>query len=278
MNNKQALIPIMNGQYERISAIESQWDIRFREGDMRPRIDYFHDAVRALTSGQASPYEKNSRLSVEYLAYDLSQLRQIQGNPVGRAFRASASSDVLNHTPNALSTAKGSAGPDRATRQELGQLYKDYTVLFAALFAEIADMNFQSRTEEVDAMVTDIGKIEQVLQQLANGEINKNQAVQMLEGIESDPLRQSTIQAVAGQTIRHAEQERMSTQLKQFESQLDAEKGKAEKAHLSYVTSQLAIYEDARDTVKRLAAQGMNLAGKFVENAMRQASGKGRGM
>ena len=31
------------------------------------------------------------------------------------------------------------------------------------------------------------------------------------------------------------------------------------------------------DTVKRLASAGMNIAGKFVENAMAQASGKGRG-
>lgn len=278
MSDKQALIPIMNGQYERISAIEAQWDIRFREGDQRPRIEYFHDAVRALTSGEVSPYDKNTRLSVEYLAYDLSQLRQIQGNPVGRAHRASSSDEMMKHTPNALSTSKPGGGPDRVVRQELGQLYKDYTVLFAALFAEIADMNFQSRSEEVDAMVTDISVIEQVLEQLANGQIDKRQAMTMLEQVESDTLRQSTLQAVAGQTIRHAEQERMTAQLRHYENQLENEKQQADKAHLSYVTSQLAVYEEARDTVKRLAAQGMNLAGKFVENAINQSAGRGRGM
>lgn len=127
-------------------------------------------------------------------------------------------------------------------------------------------------------MVTDISVIEQVLEQLANGQIDKRQAMTMLEQVESDTLRQSTLQAVAGQTIRHAEQERMTAQLRHYENQLENEKQQADKAHLSYVTSQLAVYEEARDTVKRLAAQGMNLAGKFVENAINQSAGRGRGM
>jgi hypothetical protein len=276
MSSKQALIPIMTGQYERISAIESEWEIRFKEGDMRPRIDYFHDAVRALTSGEASPYEKNSRLSVEYLAYDLSQLRQVQGNPIGRIHRGNRPIDPGSLTVSGQAAAPSS--PDSSTRRELAQLYKDYTVLFAALFAEIADMNFQARAEQVDQAVQDIALVEQILQQLANGQIRNDQAVAMLEQVEQDNLRKRMQQAVAQGTIRRSEQEQISSQLKQFENQLENEKKQADKAHTSYLTGQLAVYEEARDTVKRLAAQGMNLAGKFVEAAMTQAAGKGRGM
>ncbi|MFO0109587.1 MAG: hypothetical protein ACK52W_03515, partial [Alphaproteobacteria bacterium] len=79
---QDAILTLMQGKYEHILPIEAEWGIRFEEGDMRPRIEHFHDAVRALTSG-ADIFDKASRLSVEHLAYDLSQLRQIQSRPVG---------------------------------------------------------------------------------------------------------------------------------------------------------------------------------------------------
>jgi hypothetical protein len=66
-----AIVELMSGKYAQILTIETEWHIRLHEGDMRPRVEHFHDAVRALTSGSASIYEKNSRLSVEHLAYDI---------------------------------------------------------------------------------------------------------------------------------------------------------------------------------------------------------------
>ena len=64
--------------------------------------------------------------------------------------------------------------------------------------------------------------------------------------------------------------------LGQIEHGLNKEKKQVEQSHLSYATGQLAVYEESKDTVKRLASQGLNLAGKFLDNAM-QAAGKGQG-
>ena len=275
--SKQALVPIMNGQYEQIARLEEEWGIRFREGDLRARIDYFHDAVRALTSGEADIYARDSRLSVEYLAYDIACLREIQVNPVGRmhiAMEKSVSTEVVS---TEMGASNKRSGPPRHVKAELKELYKDYTVLFAALFAEVADVNFKARSEDVDSAVEDIGLAEKVLQQLANGDINKEQATILLDQIEQDELREKLQQTIATQTILHAQAEQIMAQLNGAEGQLDAEKEKIDKAHLSYVTSQLAVYEESKETIKRLAAQGMNLAGKFVENALSQSKGTGRG-
>lgn len=271
---KQSLIPILTNQYQRLYEIEAHWDIRLHEGDQRPRIDYFHDAVRALSSGEADLYAKNSRLSVEHLAYDIAQLRQAQAHPAGTLNRRNRQSP---HTDLVKPGEQGSyaRGLDRAARAEIAQLYKDYAVLFSALFAEIADMNFQSRQDEIDAAVEDLALVEQVLRQLAEGQITAQQADQMLEQVEQDGLRAKMQQAVSAQTIRHIQAEQIIAGLRRSESRLEAERQAINQAHMTYVTSQLAVYEESKDTVKRLAAQGLNLAGKFVENALGQSAGRG---
>ena len=277
-SGKAALIPIMSGQYEQITAIETRYGIRFKEGDMRARIDYFHDALRALTSGEADIYSPHSRLSVEHLAYDLAQLRQIQAKPLMVGIidpkRAAASRGELvpEHQAGSMNV-----GPDRATRQELAQLYKDYTVLFAALFAEVADMNYQSRNEEMDTAVEDIGLVEQVMDQLKKGIITQEQAQAAIAAVENDQLR-AQMQKLLAQKLGAKEQNTVKEKLDAVESQIADDKKRIDAAHLNYATGQLAVYEDSKDTVKRLAAQGMNLAGKFVENAISKGAGKGQGM
>ena len=275
--SKQALIPIMNGQMEQIAAIEQQWGIRFAEGDHRPRIEHFHDAVRALTSGTQDPYGKHSRLSVEHLAYDLGQLRQIQSNPIGgysRAKELSPGADVA--VTNDINSLKPS-GPNRQVRSELAQYYKDYTVLFVALFAEIADINFQARGEEVDNMIADIALVEEIVTKLANGAMSPAEANIKCDQIESENLRNKILQLINHSDVRQAEVDKVMLELKMVEDKLNAEKQIVDQAHLNYVTGQLAVYEEAKDTVKRLAAQGMNIAGQHVEAAMQQAAGRGQG-
>ncbi len=270
MSSADAILSILQQQYQQIAAIETAWHIQFSEGDMRPRIEYFHDAVRAYTAG-GERFTKGTRLSVEHLAYDVAQLRQVPARPVTR----------VNSNPHpAVATqddvARG-GGPDRATRQELIQLYKDYTVLFVALLAPVAEDNFHVRSEEIDGSVEDIALIEQVLKNLASGKMTQQQAEATLERVEQDSLRENILKAVRGKKIKRPEADALLDRLNEVEGKLEQEKQTIEKAHLSYVTGQLAIYEDAKETVKRLAGQGLNLAGKFVENAMSQAAGKGRG-
>lgn len=270
MSSPDAILSILQTQYQQIVQIETAWNIQFSAGDMRPRVEHFHDAVRAYTAGE-DRFAKGTRLSVEHLAYDIAKLREVQARPVTR----------VNANPHpAVATqadvARG-GGPDRATRQELVQLYKDYTVLFVALFAPVAEDNFQVRSDEIDSSVEDMALIEQTLKQLANGAITPQQAEAQLEQVEQDTLRENILKAVRGKKIKRAEADALLDRLSGVESKLEQEKTGMEKAHLNYVTGQLAIYEDAKDTVKRLASQGLNLAGKFVENAMSQATGKGKG-
>ncbi len=269
----------MNGQYEQIVAIEAQWGIRFKEGDMRPRIEYFHDAVRTLTSGAEQMYERHGRLSVEHLAYDLSQLRQITSKPIGvgiisKQTEKSPHTDVMvpDNNPRPYRDR-----PDRAVRQQLSQLYKDYTVLFAALFAEVADYNFQTRQDEMDTTVEDMTLVEDILEKLINGDITPEQAQANLDQIENDSLREELQNAINQRKLAHRDKEIIMDRLAQVEQQIEKEKQTVDQAHLHFVTGQLAVYEDAKETVKRLAGQGLNLAGKFVETALGQAAGRGMG-
>ncbi len=273
-----AIIELMHGKYQAILTLESEWNIRLHEGDMRARIEHFHDAVRALTSGSASLYEKHSRLSVEQLAYDIGALRTVPERPVGSINRT---------TDKSLSTAlvkQGEAGasyaklPPAGVRAEIVALYRDYTVFFAALFAEVADKNYHTRVSTIDATVADIGLIESLIDQLISGQITPEHASQELMHVEHDALRERLQALLAQKKLSAREKHEALALLKTAEAGMAKEKQTIETAHLHYATGQLAIYENAKETVKRLASSGLNLAGKFVENAMRAAQrGQGRG-
>lgn len=271
-----AIVELMHGKYQQILSLEAEWGIRLMEGDMRPRVEHFHDAVRALTSGAADIYAKRSRLSVEALAYDLALLRQIPERPVGAINRTTDKSASTALVKQGQAGASFSKLPPQGVRSEIAQLYRDYTVFFAALFAEVADRNFQSRCDEIDSNVADLGLIEQVLEQLIAGKMTNAQAMQEMMHVERDDLRERLQNMLASKSLSAREKQEARAMLAQIEKGLAGEKKGVEQAHLSYATGQLAVYEEAKDTVKRLAAQGLNLAGKFLDNAM-QAAGKGRG-
>ena len=40
---------------------------------------------------------------------------------------------------------------------------------------------------------------------------------------------------------------------------------------MNYALAQLGIFEGSKDLLKKMASQGMNLVGKFVENAMAES-------
>ncbi len=270
----EALISIMDRQYREIREVEAEHSIMGREGDFRPRIEYYHDAVRALTSETDDHYSKDSRLSVERLAYDLSMLRHICAKPLtaGRS-----QGHYSPHTEVAQGGQSASKGMPREVKQQLGQRYKDYTVLFAAIFAEKADKNSNSRIEEANNTIEDCHTMEELLTELARGEVELAEVAAMAQHVEDDSLRQ----AINALLQRKEAQKEILTQaaarLKQTAQSLDQEIQAMDKAAMTYATSQLAVYEESKDTVKRLAAQGLNIAGKFVENAMAQAQSQERG-
>ena len=277
---KDALVQLMHQHYETILPIEAEWQIRFAEGDMRPRIEHFHDAVRAYTSGSADLYEKNSRLSVEHLAYDLGCLRHIQDKPVGTMHAANAAVDASGQAvvKHGQGPAAGKIPPARL-RAELAAHYKNYTVFFAALFAEQADMNFKTRQEMMDNTIGDLGMIQEMMNQLAAGDLNAQEAMQESYHIEHDALRERVQQMLAsGGTINLNDKQQVEGMLGSIEAGLQQEQATLDQAHTNYVTGQLMVYEQSKDTIKKLIASGLNLAGKFLENAMSAAQGQGRGM
>lgn len=273
-----AIIELMHGKYGQLLAIESEWGIRLHEGDWRPRIEHFHDAVRALTSGSDDMYAKNSRLSVENLAYDLGQLRHIQEKPIGlinKVTEKSAGTQVVKQSDAGATTPRM---PPQAVRGQIVALYRDYMVFFAALFAQVADLNYQARTETIDGSVTDLDRIEQTMKQLISGKMSAAQAMGEMMHVERDDLRERIQAMLARKQLTAREKQEALAMIAQIEKGLDEEKKKLDKSHMSYATGQLAVYEEAKETIKRLGQQGLNLAGKFVENAMNLAGhGKGQG-
>ena len=278
-SEQAAIIELMHGKYSQLLTIESEWGIRLHEGDWRPRIEHFHDAVRALTSGEADLYAKASRLSVENLAYDLGQLRHIQDKPIGlinKATEKSAGSALIKLNEKGASVPKT---PPQAVRGQLVSLYRDYMVFFAALFAQVADLNYQSRMETMENSRNDLALIESVMNQLVAGKITTAQAMQELMHVERDDLRERVQAMLARKALTAREKQEAMALMAQIDKGLKDEKKRLDQSHMQYATGQLAVYEEAKDTIKRMQQQGLNLAGKFVENAMRGAGqGKGRGV
>lgn len=275
LNEKdRALLGLMDRQYQEIRAIETDWQIMGLDGDFRPRIEHYHDAVRALSSG-AELYSKDSRLSVERLAYDVSMLRHIQAKPFtyGRSDQHFSPHGELQVNTG----GKADSGPDRETRQQLAQLYKDYTVLFVAVFAEKADMNASNRTDEINSLVEDCHTLQDLMQKLARGEVSVAEVMAAAQHIENDQLRRNMLHLLSQKKPREQDISSGLTSLKNAMSAMDKEIKAIDQAGMNFATAQLAVYEDAKDTVKRLVSSGLNVAGKFVENAMAQSSGKGRG-
>lgn len=266
----------MNRQYGQIRETEATHGIFGQEGDFRPRIEYFHDAVRAFSSGSANDYSKGSRLSVERLAYDVAMLRNIQAKPLvaGRGEQ-----HLSPHGGLVVAGQSGSGYPeaDREIRGQLQQLYKDYTVLFVALLSEKADRNAENRTEEMNTTISDLAMLREMLTQLANGKADAKAVMHAIDQLEHDELRRAMKALMAQGKLSRAEIGAAQSKLKETSGHIEQEVDSIDKAAHHFATGKLAVFEDAKDTVKRLASAGMNIAGKFVENAMAQASGKGRG-
>lgn len=270
-----SLIALMDRQYREIRALEAEHTILGREGDFRPRIEYYHDAVRALTSESDNHLSKDSRLSVERLAYDIAMLRHICAKPL------SAGRGKGHYSPNAELTAApesgGAGGMDREEKRRLTQLYKDYTVLFAAIFAEKADRNAIARSEEAESAIEDCHTLQDLLEELARGEISAEEMMAMAQHVEHDGLRQAVNHLMQQRGTSRSMLQQAAARLKDTAKGLDQEIKELDKAALSYAGNQLLAYEESKDTVKRMASEGLNLAGKFVETAMARAGNQRRG-
>ena len=148
-----SIVQLLTRIYSDIRGIEAEFQLLIGEHDFRPRIEYFHDAIRAFTSQKSS-----ERLSVELLAYDLSCLRYIQSMPLS-SFKPhgellSPKTDMVAVSKDGLTVKR--ARPDRAVREHISELYQSYAVLFAALLKPFEDRDYHERTDDLNQDVQDI--------------------------------------------------------------------------------------------------------------------------
>ena len=276
MNEVDALINLMQSKYANIREIETEFQIMGRDGDYRPRIEYYHDAVRALGADYDDGLSKDSRLSIERLAYDAEMLRLITARPlhVGRGEQHFSTSDAI-----VMDEMQGSEHrPDRKTKQALAKAYKDYTVYFIALLADKADMNSEARLEDMDMLVEDCHILENLLMQLAEGTADIADVISAANRVEHDGLRRHILTFLNKGRPNKGEITEASASVHNAREQFKAEQQAIDAAGMRFASSQLAVYEESKDVVKQLAGQGLNIAGKFTATAMQQEQGQGRGI
>lgn len=290
-DKREALIGILNRAYDEIRTVEAEYSILVSEQDLRPRIEFFHDAVRLLSHDPDAAYEKTGRLSVESLAYDLSCLRHLQDKPLTKlaslaqhhaAFHRSVTPNMGRPPAGTLRLSAPNAPPPSVrtptptTRAELADRYKTYTILFAGLFSEPVDRNHMTRTSDLNASVEELAQVERAVKQFSQGQIEDAQLEELVDQLEHEDLKAQLMALLHERSQKkHEKMNAMAQLLKQSMQTADLEIAIIEKAHMNYLTGQMMLYQDSKDMVKKLAAQGMNLAGQYLDTAMQNSAGRG---
>lgn len=267
---QEQLIGLLTRLYDEIGSIEDEYKLFIGEGDFRPRIEYFHDAIRDYSAQNASAREEGGRLTVEWLAYDMQCLRYLQSMPLSpftpKGGLQSASSEMVPLDHKLVAKAKR---PDRTTKERLIELYQNYAVLFAALLKPIADFDYHERVDELNNDVKDINAIIQQFEGLLAGKKNINTIAQLAHHLEDEQLQGEVIAFLQKKAAKTTENiKKMIGYLKTHTKKKDKHIKTIEDAHLNYALAQLAVFEASRDLLKKMAGQGMNLVGKFVENSI----------
>ena len=273
---KDSLVPLLVRLYEEIREIEVEHELWASPDDYRPRIERFHDAVRAYTSG-VSPYERGSRLAIEWLSSDLELLRAIQANPLFAmpgTKRGATGKDVAVRVNIRTTGGEGDSQSRRSmrgVRSELAKRYQHYAVMFAALLAETADMNHQERMEERDLLVEELENVKQKANTLSSMDL-RHLAGQMV----ADPQLAAIISSMMPQGV--LAQPDAIRRITHAQNRIDQQQQQLENAHISWLSNQRAFYQDGKEVVTQLMQHGLNLAGRFLQQAMTQGmGGHGRG-
>lgn len=268
--DQESIVSLLTRIYMDILAIEEEYQMLVGDGDFRPRIEYFHDAVRAFTSGEEDSKGGSGRLAVELLAYDLSCLRYIQEMPLS-PFKPhggimSPRTDIMTAGPGVSVPPKR---PGRDTRQRLTELYEHYAVLFAALLKPFADKDFNARLEDMNQDVQDLSALAQQMEALADGKGSIEAITAAIQHLEDEGLRQALLAFLQQQ--KHKDKgnlKKLVAFLKQQVKSKDGQIASIESAHMNYALNQLGIFENSKDMLKKMAMQGTNLVGKFVEASL----------
>lgn len=266
-HDQESIVTLMTRIYLDILPIEEEYQLVIGDGDFRPRIDYFHDAIRAFTAAQENPEEAVQRLNVEKLAYDLACLRYVQDMPLS-SFRAqggsqSTSTDIMTAGPGLAVPPKR---PDRKIRARICELYQHYAVLFAALLKPSADEDYQERIEDLNQDIKDLNALSSQLDALAEGKDTLQTITAAAAHLEEEQLRQLLMMFLQhGKHKNKDEIKKLVAFIKQHAKGKDSQIATIETAHMNYSLNQLGIFENSKDLLKKMAQQGMNIVGKFVE-------------
>lgn len=272
-SEQESIVALLTRIYTDIAAIESEFSLMVGEGDFRPRIEYFHDAVRAICALDPSRPVSGGRLSVENLAYDVSALRYIQSKPLAEikpnstAQNFSARTDVLVRDKN---LAPKPTRPDRAVRDRLAELYQSYAAMFSALLKPAADLDYHERVDSLNQDVEEIAHLIEQFDELQKGKGSAKAILAAIGHLEDQSLHLALMEFMKRNKYRNRDETKKAIQqLKQLVAKNDRTIAGIEKARTGYAMAQLAIYEESKDLLKKMAQQGLNLLGKFVENAIR---------
>lgn len=287
----EALISVMNGWYQQLREMETEYGIHASDDDLRPRIEYFHDAVRLLSYDPNAATAKQGRLTVEHLAWDLSWLRHISEKPTvkmpswnnGQGWRPEQRGGTKQVVPLAMANTREFRMPPPNVRAELSTLYKNYTVLFAALFAETVDMNYQTRRTDMDTEVEELAQIEQMIRLVEMGQQAQQENLEQAALVLEDEQLKSQIMLMIHDKVQQRRRQRAIAAVQQIRGKMngiDQQIAGMEKAHMGFLSGQMVLLQESKDMVKKLAGQGLNLAGQFLDavvSAVAKGLGGGRG-
>lgn len=259
---QEAIIAMLTRIYSDVLPIEEQFGLITGGGDVRPRIDYFHDAIRAFTAGNTG----NPRLGIELLAYDLQCLRYIIKMPLSPFKQGgeslSPSHNMMTTDSNIMPTGNR---PNRETKARLIELYQNYAVMFAALLKPTADHDYKDCSETLNNEAEDI----HALIHQFEGKLDANIIAGLAQNLEEHELRIIIMHFLHQQKHKNKDDvKKLVSHLKNHLKNKDKSLKTIDHAHGNFAMAQLGIYEESKDMLKKLASQGMNLVGKFVESSM----------
>lgn len=273
------LIRHLSEEYGHILALEQALGLKMSNEDQRPRIDYFHDALRALTNHELPQDWRTQRLCLEWLAYDAGAIRYLEQQPLSdlnpRHANYSPHLDVLVKSVQEMVESR------EATREDIRALkhhYLRYGVMFVALFKPFADRDYLERVEEMDVQVTHINTVISELEKLGQGGGSKAAVTQAAQHTGRAEVVQLIAELFKRKGYKVPEYlEKALVILRYLLDQADRNIRTLESAHLNYASAQLGLVEIGKPIVKELRSQGIQLAGEHTEQALGQQD-TGRGM
>lgn len=276
---QQQLVELLGHVYHEILPLEEQFGLFISNKDQRPRIDYFFDALRALTNSDMPTLLRLERLSLEWLAYDATAIRYIEHKPLAvlsphHAYQ-SPGLHIRKEKTDALTTQRTA---NREDKKQLSTLYLRFGVMFVALFKPFADRDHRDRVEELEEQAQELTNVSTAIEGLGQGTASVTELEEAAKHCH-DPEMKKLVQALL-ERQRYKQSAQLRGSLTAVESRIDQKNREIETvqhAHLNLSANQLALYEIGKDVVKELAGQGLNVAGQHLNQALTQTNQLGRG-